>query len=613
MSSTGERTLELMNGTEFASLVRTGWLNIRTNETVINELNVFPVPDGDTGSNMRITVENGVMTADSTDDLGVYASRLARGMLLGARGNSGVIFSQIFKGIAQALKGKKTADVREMADALVRGYEAAYHAVVVPTEGTMLTVAREGIENILGEITDDMTMDELFRRYLNEMKRTLIRTPDMLDVLKEAGVVDSGGMGLVSFFEGFVRKEQKQESGRIHLAEHTDGHCIFAREGETGYCVEYVLKPDSEGMGRDILSLTNYMENNGRHVIVRNEDGAYRAHVHVDDPIKLLRTAMEYGEFISIMLDNMQINYTEDGRFLVRHQAPKRVHKPIAYVAVAQGDGIIRALEELGCDVVIDGGQMMNTSVEEFLQAFSDLSADDIIVMPNNSNIRLAAMQAKDMSDMHDHIHVLNTKSVAEGYFAMSMSVAKADIRTQIENLETGADVAGNENLRIADCELIDDSPIKVEGAEDSGEIANVAQINSDGEYIYWSYIAPASDDQSIRNSVALDPNNPLHKSGIKCLPAKANEDGSMPTTISFAVEGVEAYGVCGATYVEPGPQPVEKPGDVNGDGEVNIADVNAVIDHILSNTFSKPADVNGDGEVNIADVNALLDIILAK
>ena len=438
MSSTGERTLELMNGTEFASLVRTGWLNIRTNETVINELNVFPVPDGDTGSNMRITVENGVMTADSTDDLGVYASRLARGMLLGARGNSGVIFSQIFKGIAQALKGKKTADVREMADALVRGYEAAYHAVVVPTEGTMLTVAREGIENILGEITDDMTMDELFRRYLNEMKRTLVRTPDMLDVLKEAGVVDSGGMGLVSFFEGFVRKEQKQESGRIHLAEHTDGHCIFAREGETGYCVEYVLKPDSEGMGRDILSLTNYMENNGRHVIVRNEDGAYRAHVHVDDPIKLLRTAMEYGEFISIMLDNMQINYTEDGRFLVRHQAPKRVHKPIAYVAVAQGDGIIRALEELGCDVVIDGGQMMNTSVEEFLQAFSDLSADDIIVMPNNSNIRLAAMQAKDMSDMHDHIHVLNTKSVAEGYFAMSMSVAKADIRTQIENLETG-------------------------------------------------------------------------------------------------------------------------------------------------------------------------------
>lgn len=438
MSSTGERTLELMNGTEFASLVRTGWLNIRTNETVINELNVFPVPDGDTGSNMRITVENGVMTADSTDDLGVYASRLARGMLLGARGNSGVIFSQIFKGIAQALKGKKTADVREMADALVRGYEAAYHAVVVPTEGTMLTVAREGIENILGEITDDMTMDELFRRYLNEMKRTLIRTPDMLDVLKEAGVVDSGGMGLVSFFEGFVRKEQKSESGRIHLAEHPDGHCIFAREGETGYCVEYVLKPDSEGMGRDILSLTNYMENNGRHVIVRNEDGVYRAHVHVDDPIKLLRTAMDYGEFISIMLDNMQINYTEDGRFLVRHQAPKRVHKPIAYVAVAQGDGIIRALEELGCDVVIDGGQMMNTSVEEFLQAFSDLSADDIIVMPNNSNIRLAAMQAKDMSDMHDHIHVLNTKSVAEGYFAMSMSVAKADIRTQIENLETG-------------------------------------------------------------------------------------------------------------------------------------------------------------------------------
>ena len=181
----------------------------------------------------------------------------------------------------------------------------------------------------------------------------------------------------------------------------------------------------------------------------------------------------------------------------------------------------------------------------------------------------------------------------------------------KIENTETGADLEGNENLRIADCELIDDSPIKKEGAEDSGEIANVAQINSDGEYIYWSYIAPASDAEAIRNSVALDVNNPLHHSGIKCLPAKANEDGTMPTTVSFAIEGVLAYGVCGATYVEPVTPEPGKPGDVNGDGEVNIADVNAVIDLILSGRTSKPGDVNEDGEVNIADVNALIAIIL--
>ena len=180
----------------------------------------------------------------------------------------------------------------------------------------------------------------------------------------------------------------------------------------------------------------------------------------------------------------------------------------------------------------------------------------------------------------------------------------------KIENMETGADLEGNENLRIADCELIDDSPIKKEGAEDSGEIANVAQINSDGEYIYWSYIAPAGDGEAIRNSVPLDENNPLHHSGIKCLPAKANADGTMPTTVSFAVEGVLAYGVCGATYVEP-VTPVVIPGDVNGDGEVNIADVNAVIDLILSGRSTKAGDVNGDGEINIADVNALIAIIL--
>ena len=182
----------------------------------------------------------------------------------------------------------------------------------------------------------------------------------------------------------------------------------------------------------------------------------------------------------------------------------------------------------------------------------------------------------------------------------------------KIEDLETGADIEGNDNLRIADCELIDDSPVKVEGAEDSGELANVAQINSDGEYIFWSYVAPASDDQAIHRSVPLDPNNPLHHSGIKCLPAKANEDGTMPTTVTFAVEGVEAYGVCGATYVEEGPVgPTPITGDVNGDGEVNIADVNAVIDMILSGNTAASGDVNGDGEVNIADVNTLIDMIL--
>ncbi len=182
---------------------------------------------------------------------------------------------------------------------------------------------------------------------------------------------------------------------------------------------------------------------------------------------------------------------------------------------------------------------------------------------------------------------------------------------SKIENLETGADVEGNQNLCIADCELIDDSPIFKDGAEDSGEIANVAQINSDGEYIYWSYIAPSDDSKAIRNSVPLDVNNPLHHSGIKCLRAKANEDGTMPTEVMFAVEGVESYGVCGATYVEPGPGPEPIVGDVNNDGEVNIADVNAVIKMILNGTNEKTGDVNNDGEVNIADVNAIIKIIL--
>ena len=182
---------------------------------------------------------------------------------------------------------------------------------------------------------------------------------------------------------------------------------------------------------------------------------------------------------------------------------------------------------------------------------------------------------------------------------------------SRIEDMATGADVAGNESLRIADCELIDDSPVKVEGNEDSGEIASIAQINGDGNYIYWSYIAPASDEESIRKSVPLDVNNPLHKSGIKCLPAKPNADGTMPTAVTFAVEGVLAYGVCGATQAKPGPGPVIITGDVNGDGEINIADINTLIDIILNSETSDRADVNGDGEINVADVNSLIDIVL--
>ena len=184
---------------------------------------------------------------------------------------------------------------------------------------------------------------------------------------------------------------------------------------------------------------------------------------------------------------------------------------------------------------------------------------------------------------------------------------------SRIENMETGADVEGNGDLHIADCELIDDSPIKKEGAEDSGEIATVAQINSDGEYIYWSYIAPASDDQAIRKSIPLDENNPLHHSGIKCLRAKPNEDGTMSNEVMFAVEGVEAYGVCGKLYLNPvGPQPGLK-GDVNGDGEITVADINVIIDMILSGTFEARGDVNGDHEVTVADINVVIDIILHK
>ena len=221
-----------------------------------------------------------------------------------------------------------------------------------------------------------------------------------------------------------------------------------------------------------------------------------------------------------------------------------------------------------------------------------------------NALFKDAIIKTFYLDEENGYLYMQVQKGGTPGIYRIALS--------KIEDLETGADIEGNDNLRISDCELIDDSPIKAEGAQDSGEIANVAQINSDGNYIYWSYIAPATDADAILNSVPLDPNNPLHHSGIKCLPAKPNEDGTMSTDIRFAVEGVEAYGVCGTVTLTPvGPEPVR--GDVNGDGEVNISDINVIIDVILKGSQSSHpnADVNGDGEVNINDINLIINIIL--
>ncbi len=441
--------ITIIDGKLLSDMFKAGLANLKTQEQTINELNVFPVPDGDTGSNMRMTLENGVKSATETDNIGEYATTFARGVLLGARGNSGVISSQFFKGMSLVFKEHSKATVRLFADALVQGYKTAYKAVVVPTEGTILTVCREAIELTYGDVTDDMDLQSLLKMWLIQAKKSLEETPEKLAVLKEAGVVDSGGAGLIAIFEGFL----KFLGGEITDIEvDSTGHGtsqvkpvskdIFNADSEMkfGYCTEFIIQLMNAKCNPaefDLQEFIKFLESiGGNSIVALKDEDIVKVHVHTLTPWVVFKKAQEYGEFVSMKAENMDI---QNAQTEAEKKAKKRAeHKAIAYVAVCQGEGITSLYKELGCDIVINGGQTMNTSTEEFVEAFKQLNADNIVVFPNNKNIIMAAEQARDIYK-DAKIHVVGTGSVAQGYFAFSMmDVEETDIDAQLENINAG-------------------------------------------------------------------------------------------------------------------------------------------------------------------------------
>lgn len=441
--------IKIMDGALLSDMFKAGLANLRTEEQTINELNVFPVPDGDTGSNMRMTIENGVKSAVETKNIGEYVTSFARGVLLGARGNSGVITSQFFKGISLVLKELETATIRQFADALVEGYKVAYKAVVTPTEGTILTVCREAIELTYDKVTDDMDLESLLKMWIIQAKKSLEETPEKLAVLKEAGVVDSGGAGLVTIFEGFL----KFLGGEILDTEiESTGHGtsqvkpvskeIFNADSVMtfGYCTEFILQLLNSKCNPaefDIDEFVKFLESiGGNSIVALKDEDIVKIHVHTFEPWRVFQKAQQYGELVTLKAENMDI---QNAQTEAEKKAKKqKEHKAIAYVAVCQGEGIINLYKDLGCDVVVNGGQTMNTSTEEFVEAFKTLNADNIIVFPNNKNIVMAAEQARDIYK-DAKIHVIKTGSVAQGYFAFSMmDVDETDVDAQLENIMAG-------------------------------------------------------------------------------------------------------------------------------------------------------------------------------
>ena len=416
-----------INGIELHQLFSAGYRNLKKNMEEINDLNVFPVPDGDTGANMVMTFGGGFNAADpNTAHVGDYMKTLSKATLLSARGNSGVIFSQFIHGLYRGLADKETICVADLAKAFVCAKEDSYNSILTPTEGTILTVIREAAEFLAacpGKYTEFV---DGFAALLAKMKATLRRTPEMLPVLKEAGVVDSGGAGLVCFVEGMyahLRGEEIEDTPDLAgITNFVAGAENFGPDShlEYGYCTEFILqlmnyKTDIDAF--DVKAFTKRLEELGDSIVAVKSDSIVKIHVHTFTPDEVLAYGRQFGEFVTVKIENMSVQHSE-----VEATAEKQEKEKVKYavVAVASGEGIVDYFYSIGATAVVDGGQTSNPSVSAFLDAFSKFDAEHIIVLPNNSNVILTAKQAAEAYQDCD-VHVIPTKSVVEGYSALSM------------------------------------------------------------------------------------------------------------------------------------------------------------------------------------------------
>ncbi len=424
-------SIRRINGFQLEKMVRSGLANLQNAEEELNRLNVFPVADGDTGTNMCLTLANGIRQAESHGDAGLYMRDLSSGMLLGARGNSGVILSQLFRGMAQELAGAPLIGPGEMRNALIRAYRTAYSVVVQPVEGTILTVAREGIEHIRSQISRRTGIDTILSMYIAEMRKTLSYTPELLSVLKEAGVVDSGALGYITICEGMLRSlygedlkpQLAEEAGKETAASASDTSLFNENSSfEDGYCMEFILQLMKDERYTQRFRLERYIDDlkeYGESLVVVQDGTRVKVHIHTHRPEKIIRISREFGEFVTFKLENMQLQHNEQ-----QHgKAAAGPKIPLASVAVINGEGMRECCVRLGCGALVDGGSTMNPSAQDFLKAFRSLRAECIAVLPNNPNAILAAEQAAAMVD-DCRVAVLPSRSMAEGYFALAMDVA---------------------------------------------------------------------------------------------------------------------------------------------------------------------------------------------
>ncbi|MDQ0927470.1 DAK2 domain fusion protein YloV [Bacillus atrophaeus] len=425
-----------LDGRAFAEMILSGSQNLSQNAGVVDALNVFPVPDGDTGTNMNLSMTSGAREVEhlETSDIGKVGIALSKGLLMGARGNSGVILSQLFRGFSKSIEQKKEINANEFAVALQAGVDMAYKAVMKPVEGTILTVAKDAAKEAVAAAQKETDIIKLMEAVTEEAEASLNRTPDLLPVLKEVGVVDSGGKGLLCVYEGFLASLKGETvsaktalpslDDMVSAEHHKSAQSMMSTEDiEYGFCTEVMVRLDQDKREFNEETFRNDLSRFGDSLLVIADDTLAKVHVHAEEPGNVLNYAQNYGELIKIKIENMREQHTSiisqdlmpaDSGAPV---APSTKKQPYGIVTVAMGEGISELFKSIGASSVIEGGQTMNPSTEDIAEAVKSVNAEVVFILPNNSNIIMAANQAASV--LEQQVFVIPAKTVPQGMSAL--------------------------------------------------------------------------------------------------------------------------------------------------------------------------------------------------
>lgn len=439
--------MEKINGLVLAKMIDLGSKNLAKNAEKINSLNVFPVPDGDTGTNMNLSMSSGAKetAANVVENIGELGKSFSKGLLMGARGNSGVILSQLFRGMTQHIADKSEIDAKEFAAAIQNGVSIAYKAIIKPVEGTILTVAREAAEAGVKAAENTTSIIEVMDAIYLEAQESLKRTPELLPILKEVGVVDSGGQGLVCVYQGFVAALKGEEIEGLDTVETNvvdmqfeDDHDMDFMSPEDivyGFCTEFTVRLDKDKKEFNEDKFREDMSKFGDSLLVISDSEYVKIHVHTETPGDVFNYGQQYGELIKIKSDNMREQHREVLRKQEAKQAsaPKEV-KEQAMISISMGAGLSKVLKSMGVDYIVEGGQTMNPSTEDIMKAIKEVNAKNIYIFPNNKNIQLAAKQAAELAE--ENVFVIESKTAPQGLAAVMVFNSQLSPEENFANMQ---------------------------------------------------------------------------------------------------------------------------------------------------------------------------------